>query len=144
MQLLDRFLYCIHVCPSVCRRHGFRSTTQVFLGISISNFKCILFMAMDRSLFVTFKMATWRQYWIFRFPDSNSSLALNIKSKLQLHMTCVYGKKPIDFQQCHFQNGCLVAILDFLKFMDGLCRWHFFRSVTQVCFRVSISNFICM
>ena len=62
---------------------------------------------------VTFKMAAWQPYWIFRFSDSNFSLALNIKSKLQLQITCEYGKKPIDFQQCHFQNGHLVAIVGF-------------------------------
>ena len=28
--------------------------------------------------------------------------------------TLVYGKEPIDFQICLFQNGRLVAILDFL------------------------------
>ena len=30
------------VCPSVCRRHGFRSISQVCFGISISNFICML------------------------------------------------------------------------------------------------------
>ena len=30
---------------------------------------------------VTFKMAAKWPYWIFRFPDSNFSLALNIKPK---------------------------------------------------------------
>ena len=57
-------------------------------------------------------MAAWRRYWIFPLPDSNFSLALNIKSRLQYQITCVYGKKPFDCQQCHIQNGCLVAILD--------------------------------
>ena len=55
----------------------------------------MFFVAMDRSLFiisdVTFKMATWQPYWIFQFMDFNFSLALNIKSKLQEHITCVYG-----------------------------------------------------
>ena len=59
------------VCPSVCRRHGFQSITQVCFGISISNFICMLFVAMDRSLYifsdVTFKLATWQPYWIFGF-----------------------------------------------------------------------------
>ena len=71
---------CLSVCPSVCRRHGFRSVTKVFFGISISNFICMLFVAIGRSLLifsdVTFKMAAWWPYWIFRFPDSNFSLAL--------------------------------------------------------------------
>ena len=60
------------VCPSVCRRHGFRSVTQVCFGISISNFISMFFVAMDRSLFifsdVTFKMTAWQPYWIFQFP----------------------------------------------------------------------------
>ena len=85
----------LSVCPSVCRRHGFRSISQVCVGISISNFICMLMVAIGRSLLifsvVTFKMAAWRPYWIFWFPDSNFSLALNIKFKLQGHNTYVYG-----------------------------------------------------
>ena len=100
---------CLSVCSSICRRHYFRSLTRVCLGISISNFICMLFVAMARHLLifsdVAFKMAARRPYWIFRFPDSNFSLALNIKSKPHWHITCVYGKKPKDFQLCHFQNG---------------------------------------
>ena len=85
----------LSVRPSVCRRHGFRSISQVCFGISISNFICMLMVAIGRSLLifsvVTFKMAAWRPYWIFWFPDSNFSLALNIKFKLQGHNTYVYG-----------------------------------------------------
>ena len=73
------------VRPSVCRRHGFRSISQVCFGISISNFICMLMVDIGRSLLifsdVTFKMAAWRPYWIFWFPDSNFSLALNINFK---------------------------------------------------------------
>ena len=91
----------LSVCPSVRRRHGFRSITQVCFGISISNFICILFVAMGRSLLifsdVTVKMATWWPSWIFWFRDSNFSLALNIKSKLQWLITCVYGREPYWF-----------------------------------------------
>ena len=82
------------VRPSVCRRHGFRSISQVCFGISISNFICMLMVAIGRSLLifsdVTFKMAAWRPYWICWFPDSNFSLALNINSKLKWHNTYVY------------------------------------------------------
>ena len=135
---------CPSVRPSVCRRHGFRSISQVSFGISVSNFICMLMVAIGRSLLifsdVTFKMAAWRPYWIFWFPDSNFTFALNISCKLQRHNTYVYGQKPIDFQQRYFQNGRLAAILDFL--VSGLCRWHGFQSVSQVCFK--ISNFICM
>ena len=83
------------VRPSVCRRHGFRSISKVCFGISISNFICMLMVAIGRSLLifsdVTFKMAAWRPYWIFWFPDSNFTLALNINFKLQRHNTYVYG-----------------------------------------------------
>ena len=86
---------CLSVCPSVCRRHGFRSISQVCFGISISNFICMLMVAIGRSLLifsdVTFKMAAWWPYWIFWFPDSNFTLALNINFKLQRHNTYVYG-----------------------------------------------------
>ena len=86
---------CPSVRPSVCRRHGFRSISQVCFGISISNFICMLMVAIGRSLLifsdVTFKMAAWRPYWIFWFPDSNFTLALNINFKLQRHNTYVYG-----------------------------------------------------
>ena len=85
----------LSVRPSVCRRHGFRSISQVCFGISISNFICMLMVAIGRSLLifsdVTFKMAAWRPYWIFWFPDSNFTLALNINFKLQRHNTYVYG-----------------------------------------------------
>ena len=93
-------VYWIHlvrpsVCPSVCRRHGFRSISQVCFGISISNFICMLMVAIGRSLLifsdVTFKMAAWRPYWISWFPDSNFTLALNINFKLQQLNTYVYG-----------------------------------------------------
>ena len=86
---------CPSVRPSVCRRHGFRSISQVCFGISISNFICMLMVAIGRSLVifsdVACKMAAWRPYWIFWFPDSNFTLALNINFKLQRHNTYVYG-----------------------------------------------------
>ena len=90
-----RLSVCPSVRPSVCRRHGFRSISQVCFGISISNFICMLMVAIGRSLLifsdVTFKMAAWRPYWIIWFPDSNFTLALNINFKLQRHNTYVYG-----------------------------------------------------
>ena len=139
-------LDCPSVRPSICRRHGFGSVTQVRFRMSISNCPCMLFVAMSRSILifseVTFKMATWQSYWIFLFPCSNFSLALHIKSKLHWHITCVHGKKPIDFQYCYFQNGRLADILDFS--VSGICRWHGFRSVTRLFVGYSISNFICI
>ena len=86
---------CPSVRPSVCRRHGFRSISQVCFWISISNFICMLMVAIGRSLLIfrviTFKMAAWRPYWIFWFQNSNFSLALNINFKLQRHNTYIYG-----------------------------------------------------
>ena len=75
----DRFTACLSVRPSVrpsvCRRHGFRSISQVCFGISISNFICILMVAIGRSLLifsdVTFRMTAWRPYWIFGFQTLN-------------------------------------------------------------------------
>ena len=70
--------------PAVCRQHGFRSLLWNF------NFKFHVHVycghRQKSPLFfsnVSFKMATWWPYWIFWFPDSNFSLALNIHSKLQ-------------------------------------------------------------
>ena len=106
----------------------------------------MLMVVIGRSLLifsdVDFKMAAWWPYWIFWFPDSNFTLALNINSKRQWHNTYVCGYEPIDFQLRHFQNGRLAAILDFS--ISGLGRQHGFRSVSQVCFGISIPNFICM
>ena len=115
-------IICLHTpCPTklvggildspwltVCRWHGCWSVTQVCFGISMLNFICLLFVAMSRNLLifsrVAFKMATWWPFWIFWFPVFNFSLALNINSKIQ-HITCVYGKKLIAFQWCHFQDS---------------------------------------
>ena len=88
-------IVCPSVRPSVCRWHSFRSISQVCFGISISNFICMLMVAISRSLLifsdVTFEMAAWLPYWIFLFPDSNFSLALNINFKFQRHNTYIYG-----------------------------------------------------
>ena len=61
---------------------------------------------------------------------TNFSLALNINSKLQWQNT---------YQWPHYLNACLVAILDF-----SVYGWHGFGSVTQVCFGISVSNFMFM
>ena len=117
--------------------------TLVWLWISTPNLSGTILIYMGRSLMifrdVTFKMAAWRPYWIFCFPDSNFSLALNINSKHQWHNTYVYWYEPIDFQWPHFLNGCLVAILDF-----SVSGRHGFGSVIQVCFGISVSKFMCM
>ena len=75
------------VLPRPMKLGGGGGVTQVCFGISIWNFICMLLVAMGRSLLifsnVTFKMTALQPSWIFRFPDSNFCLALNIKSKLQ-------------------------------------------------------------
>ena len=85
----------LSVRPSVCWRHGFRGISQVCFGISILNSMFMLVVVIGGSLLifsdVIFKMAAWQPYWIFWFPDSNFSLALNINSKPQRHNTYVHG-----------------------------------------------------
>ena len=106
---------------------------------------CMSLVAIGRSLFifsdVTLKMAAWQPYWIFRFPDSNFCLALYIKSKFQQHITGVHGKKPIDFQPCHFQNGHLVTILDFwgsLLWIGTTLGWLWISDQT------SVAHYLCL
>ena len=48
------------------------------------------------------------------FPEHNSSLLWNFNFKFHVHVDGGHKQKPIDFQRCHFQNGRLAAILDFL------------------------------
>ena len=70
----------------LCRWQGFRDVSQVCFGISISNFISMLMVVIGKSLLifseVAYKMSAWWPYWIFWFPDSNFSLALNINSNL--------------------------------------------------------------
>ena len=49
---LVRSSVCSSVGPSVCRRHGFRSISQVCCGISISNFIYMLMVVIGRSLLI--------------------------------------------------------------------------------------------
>ena len=57
---------------------GFQTLTLISLWISTPNFSGTILMYMGRSLLifsdVNFKMAAWRPYWIFWFPDSNFKL----------------------------------------------------------------------
>ena len=98
---------CPSVRPSVCRRHGFRSISQVCFGISISNFICMLMVAIGRSLLifsdVTFRMAAWRPYWIFWFPDSNFTSALNITSNFSGTILMYMGRSLLIFSNVIFK-----------------------------------------
>ena len=48
------------------------------------------------------------------FPEHKSSLLWNFNFKFHMHVDGGHRQEPNDFQRCHFQNGRLVAILDFL------------------------------
>ena len=48
------------------------------------------------------------------FLECKSSLLWNSNFKLHMHVDSGHRQEPIDFQRRHFQNGRLVAILDFL------------------------------
>ena len=76
---------------------------------------------------VTFKMAAWRPYWIFQFPDSNFSLSLNITTELYVE---AYLFLAMSLSQ--WPPGSHVGV-----FVSGLCRGHGFRSMTRVCFEIS-------
>ena len=87
---------------SVCRRHSFRSISQVCFGIS--NFICMLTVVIGRSLLifsdVTFKMAAWQPYWIFCFqtltliwlwistPNFSGTILIYIARSLQCAKLC--------------------------------------------------------
>ena len=70
---------------------GFQTLTLVWLWLSTPNLSCTILMYMYRSLLIfsnaNFKMATRQPYWIFWFPDSNFSLALNINETNCLRTT---------------------------------------------------------
>ena len=48
------------------------------------------------------------------FLEQNSSLIQNFNFNFHMHVVLGHALKPVDFEQCHFQNGHLSAILDFL------------------------------
>ena len=78
-----------------CRWHGFCCVMRVYFGMSVSNFMCILSVAMDRNLLifsdVTFTLAAWWPCFFFKVSGSNLSLALNDKCKNSaVHYWCVW------------------------------------------------------
>ena len=136
INIKDRFCIFFTICrtwlvrlsvrPSVCRRHGFRSISQVCFGISISNFICMLMVAIGRSLLifsnVTFKMAAWRPYWIFWFPDSNFTLALNINFEYQTSAAqylCIWVV-AYWFSATSFSKWPPGGHIRFLRFLDSV------------------------
>ena len=67
---------------------GLRTLTLIWLWISSPNFTGTSHVCMGKCLLifsnVAFKMPAWWPYWVFHFQDSNFSLALNSKPKLQV------------------------------------------------------------
>ena len=53
---------------------------------------------------------------------SGALVKFALEFQFQISYACWWWQKPIDFQRCHFQNGRLAAILDFL--VSGL--WLYF------------------
>ena len=127
------------------------------LNILLCYFWVLTETAMGRRLllfsYATFKMAAWFQIQtstahhlcghigFFSFRTLTLVWLWISRSKFQWHITCVYGKDPVIFQQCHFSTHP-AAILVLL--VSGLYMWHDFQSVTWVCFGISISNVMAM
>ena len=97
----------VRVRLSVCRRHGFRSISQVSFGISFSNFICMLMVAIGRSLLifsdVTFKMAAWRPYCFFGFRTLTLlwlwKSTLNFSGTIHMYM----GRSLLIFSNVNFR-----------------------------------------
>ena len=104
-------------------------------------------LAIGRSLLiisdVTFKMAAWRPYCLFFGFKTLTLLWLwistsNFRGTILMYM----ARSLLIFSNVILQNGRLAAILDF-SFLDSVGGM-VFRSVSQICFGISISNFICV
>ena len=103
--------------------------TSVWLWLSNPNFSSTLIVYMEKAhWFALMSLSEWPPggliaFWCFR--TVNFSFVLNVKSKHQQQITYVYGKKPMDFQQYHFENGRLGAILDFSVsgLLTSVWRW---------------------
>ena len=76
--------FTLSVRPSVCRRHGFRSISQVCFGIAIWNFICILMVVIGRSLLI------FIIYWLI-FHSSGFHHICNIKCRFD----CRYSSQNI-------------------------------------------------
>ena len=109
---------CLSVCPSVCRRHGFRSITEVCFGISISILYAYCFGCGQKP--IDFQrcrsLSTWTpgcHLGFFGFRTLNliwlwiSSLNFNGTSHAYMERSLLI------FSHVTFPFGRLVAILDF-------------------------------
>ena len=123
---------------------GFRTQTLVWLWISTANLSGTIPIYMGRSLLIfsdiTFNMAAWRPYWIFWFPDW---LYFGFEYQLQTSVAKYL---------CIWVRAYWFSVTSCSKWLHGghitsrfFGFWmHAFRSVTQVCFAISVSNFMCM
>ena len=96
--------------------------------------RCVFFVIFSN---VTFKMAAWRPYWIFWFPDSNFSLALNIKTSMAQYLCIWVGVY-------WFSAMCVLVIFSDVTFKMAAWRpyWIFgFRTLTLVWLWIPTPNF---
>ena len=123
---------------------GFRTLTLVWLWILTANLSGTILIYMGSSLLIfseiTFKMAAWQPYWIFWFPD-------------QLYFGFEYQLQTSEAKYlCIWVRAYWFSVTAFSKWLPGghitsrfFGFWmHGFGSVTQVCFGISVSNFMCM
>ena len=110
------------------------------------------------------KIVEFHPNWAF--PDCNSSLntpmAMKCCTKLetaQERCPFVFQGHPSNFKVTRYKTSSILTQIgrfrtigrsqlsnpsDLPCSVSRLCRWHGFQSVSQVCFGISISNFICM
>ena len=120
---------------------GFRTLTLVWLWISTPNLSgTILYIWVEAYWFSVTALSKWPPgghigFFSFR---TNFSLALNINSKLQWQNTYCIWIRAYWFLVTSFSKWLPGGQLDF-----SVSGWHGFGSITQVCFGISVSNFMC-
>ena len=104
---------------SVSGWHGFGSVTQVCFGISVSNFMCMSFVALDRSLtivsYVTFKMAA---LWFWTMPPSPMGWGILVDHWSTISSYIYHSRW---FDNFLFRNGYILV--------DKLNTWHYKQSM---------------
>ena len=144
--------------PPPCGSHigffGFQTLTSVRLRVSTPNFSGTILMYMSRSLYdfqrrhfqngclsaiLDFSVSGLSRRHSFR---SVSQVCFGISNFICILMV-VIGRSLLNFSDIIFKMAVWQPYWIF-RFLDSQTRWHGFRSVSQVCFGISISNFICM
>ena len=92
--------------------------------------------------YVTFKMATWRRSWIFRFPDSNFSLALNNSNATSL----VSVRRSLLISAMSLSKWLLGSHIGYFSFWTPTSVWlwissPYFSSTLLVCMERSLLIF---